>query len=204
MGVQLSHCIHVMTIFRWNSSSKQEWIWEPLLVFFMLEISFYCWTLTEFLCSSGGVSFITAIIILSARPMVHRTFPVQDMIKNKTTDFTYQNLDWMRYWYSTDVFRIHLTKPDNVICFTLGQSLVHSVGCGPTPFSAFIYFHLHFHLNAPLPFILWGRKNSRAWFSLSTLLEKFLWKTEIFTGFYGFNGMSNHTFINQIKSLIKV
>lgn len=36
MGMQLSHCIHVMIILRWNSSSKQEWIWESLLVFFML------------------------------------------------------------------------------------------------------------------------------------------------------------------------
>lgn len=109
-----------MIIFRWNS--KQEWIWKPFFVFVMLEISPSCWTVAAFFSSAGSVSFITSIMILSARLMVHRTFPVQDLIKNKTTDFAYQNLDWMRYCYDTKVLRIHPTKPDNVVCFTLRQS----------------------------------------------------------------------------------
>lgn len=121
-GMQLSHCIHVMIIFRWNSSSKQEWIWESFLVLIMVEISLCCWAVAAFLPRAGSVSFITFIMILSARPMVHRSFPAHDLIKNKTTDFAYQNLDWMRYFYSTEVFRIHQSKPDNVICFTLRQS----------------------------------------------------------------------------------
>lgn len=79
MDMQLSHCIHVTIIFRWNSYSK-EWIWEPFPVFVILEISLCCWT------SAGSVSFSTSIMILCARPMVQRTFPVQDLIKNKTTD----------------------------------------------------------------------------------------------------------------------
>lgn len=121
VGMQLSHCIHMMIIFRWNSSSKQEWTWEPFLVFVMSGINLYCWAIRAFLPSAGSVAFITSIMILSARPMLHRTFPVQDLIENATTDFAHQNLYRMRYCYSADVFRIHPTNPDDVVCFTLRQ-----------------------------------------------------------------------------------
>lgn len=46
------------------------------------------------------------------------------------------------------------------------------------------YFYLHFPFECST---LWGKKHSRMGFSLYTLLENFLWKTEIFTGYYGFN-----------------
>lgn len=195
VGMQLSHCIHMMIIFRWNSSSKQEWTWEPFLVFVMSEINLYCCAIRAFLPSAGSAAFITSIMILSARPMLHRTFPVQDLIENATTDFAYQNLDWLRYCYSADVFRIHPTNPDDVVCFTLRQQPWFQCRLWCNIF-AFNYFYLHFHWNAPPPFILWGRKHSRTGFSLSTLLENFLQKTEIFTVYYGFNRIYNHPFMN--------
>lgn len=76
-------------------------------------------TIAAFLPCPDSVVFITSIMTLNARPKFPRTFPVQDLIENETTDFAYQNLGWMRYSYSTEAFRIHPAKTGNVVCFTL-------------------------------------------------------------------------------------
>lgn len=57
------------------------------------------------------------------------------------------------------------------------------------------YFYLQFPFECST---LWGKKHSRMGFSLYTLLENFLWKTEIFTGYYGFNRIYNHPFMNYV------
>lgn len=39
-------------------------------------------TVTAFVPSLGSAVFITSIMMLNARPMFHRTFPVQDLIED--------------------------------------------------------------------------------------------------------------------------
>lgn len=129
--------------------------------------------------------------------MFCRTFPVKKLIENQTTDTAYQNLGWMRYFYSMETFRIHLTKTGNAVCFTLRLAIQVSMQ------ALMQYVPLHqiisaftFHLNAP-PFEAESILGPD--FSLSTRFENFPWKIVIFPGYYEFHGIYNRTFMNQIR-----